>query len=312
MKTILLLLLATSILMSGAVYGQTPTNKADAKDYIDPKLPKPDKKIWLNLLGYFNNARQLAQGSLKEVSAVADFCWASYGYLYAIERAANRAQLVWDNLKNFQAKNFEDNVIYLEERVFQNSDALFYHDIPKIKEQRIRLDSAQTNIRNRTGAFLGQINDLMPDGYKFKIKYLRLMEINSVDARALKDTSDKDIAYHQTVLSIASRQVASTEINNEQSESQSAIMEAGIRNGSNNGNSDPQHQAEYSKINERNTLMLTLQENVQLGDAVKTGALYLLAKTRIYADNLAYKKALLCNLEDFSDALVLQKKKPKK
>jgi hypothetical protein len=291
--------------------GQAPTNKADPKDYVDPRLPKPDKKIWQNLLGYYVNARQLAKGTLKEVSAVSDFCWASYRYVYAIERAANRAQIVWDNLKNFQAGNPVDAIVYAEEQVFQNSDALFYHDIPEIKKQQVYLDSARSAIRNRTGSYLGQIGQLLPNGLKFKMKYLRLMDINGMDVRALVDTSDRDVNYHQAMLSEASKQIAATEINNEQSVSQSAMLESGIKNGAKDGNSDPQHQSEYSKVNEKNTMILSLQENVQLGEAVKTGSYYLLSKVRGYSNNLEVKKALLCNMEGFSDALLVAEQEHK-
>jgi hypothetical protein len=293
------------IWITAAVEGQAPDNSSNAKDYVDPKLPKVDKKIWANLLLYYKHARDIATSTLNELQSVQDFCWFSYRYLYAIERAANRAEIIWNNVKNFKAENIEDAVIYTEESVFQNSDALFYYDIPKIKEERAKLDLSRDAIRDRTGNYLAQLNNLLPDGLRFKTKYLRLMEITAPDARTMQNTGDKEVNFNVAALSQASRQLAAADVNNDFSESQSAILESTIKNADNDGTSDPLHQTEYAKVGEKNSMILTLQENAQIAEAVKTGAFFLLSKAKAYANQLESKKALLCQLESFSDALVL-------
>lgn len=299
---IMLLLAAFSVL---ALDG--PTDEVKPVDYIDPKLKSFDKRIWQNLLKYYVHARQIAKSSLNELEVVKDFAWSSYRYLNAIERAANRAQLVWDNIKNFKAENPLDAVIYLEEDVFQKSDMLFYSDIPQMKLERERLAQSRENIRNRGANHLTSLNELLPDGMKFQKKYLRLMEINSTDAMTLSDTLDMDVTFNTSVLSLASRQIAATEMTDEFSDNQSAMLESTIKNAANDGTSDPLHQSEMTKINERNNLILSLQENVYLTDAVKIGSFFLLDKIKRHSDELAQKQALFFVIEDFSDRLNAQR-----
>lgn len=281
-----------------------PTNEVDAKDYADPQLKNFDKRVWKNLLKYYAHARQIAKGTLNELKTIQDFCWSSYRYLYAIERAANRAKLIWDNITNFKAENPIDAIIYLEEDVFQKSDLLLKSDIPSIKYQRDKFRKSRDAVRNRTANHLTALNELLPDGLKFQHDYLRLMEINSPDSRMLDNDNDKDVNFHTSVLSQASRQIASAEVINEFSDNQSAILESSIKNATNNGASDPLHQSELSKIGERNSLLLSLQENVQLSDAVKTDAFFLMIHTKRFADQLAVKQALFCVMEDFSEKLL--------
>jgi hypothetical protein len=300
-------LFAMMLLVAVCVHaGDGPDNSVDARDYADPKLKAFDKRIWRNLLKYYVHARQIAISTLKEMETVQDFCWSSYRYLYAIERAANRAQLVWDNVKNFKAENPVDAIVYSEERVFQNADLLFYSDIPAEKVRRHELAQSREAIRERWADRMTRLNDLMPDGLKFQKTYLRLMEINSPDARLLLDTSDKDMSFHMAALSQASRQMANAEAQNEFQDNLSAILESTVKNAANDGTSDPQHQSEYAKTGQRNSFILSLQENVQLSDAIKTGAMFLLVNSKRYATVVGEKEALLYQLEDFSDALQRQ------
>ncbi|MBN2436242.1 MAG: hypothetical protein JXK07_13335 [Spirochaetes bacterium] len=303
-KTILLLLL---LLMSYSVNaGDGPSDKVDPKDFVDPKLPKFDKRIWDNLLKYYVHARQIARSSLDELESVKDFCWSSYRYLYAIERAANRAQLIWDNIKNFKAENPVDAIIKLEEDVFQKSDLLFKSDIPQLKIQRKKLAESRDVIRNRAANKLHALNDLFPDGLQFQKKYLQLLEINSPNAWLLSKTDDPDVNFHASVLSQSARQIASTDVSDEFSDNQSAILESTIKNAANDGTSDPLHQSEMTKINDRNSFILSLQENAYLTDAVKISSFFLLSKVKKHSDALAQKQSLFFVLEDFSDKLILQ------
>jgi len=304
-KLLLLILLVVPTVFSA----DAPTNSVNAKDYVDPKLPAFDKKIWQNLLKYYAHARQIASSTLKEVECVQDFCWSSYRYLYAIERAANRAKLVWDNISNFKAENPIDAVIYLEEDVFQKSDMLFYNDIPRIKSSQEKLAKSRDAIRNRAAGHLEALNDLLPDGLKFQRDYLRLMEINSPDARDLADTSDCEMNFHMAALSQVAKQIAATDVSNEFSDNQSAILESTIKNAANDGTSDPLHQSEYTKVDEKNAYILSLQENIQLTESIKTGAFFLLMNAKNHANRLAAKQALYCSLEQFSDRLIIEKSK---
>ena len=300
MKRIFILL----CLLSGISAADGPTDKVKPQDYADPKLKKFDKRIWQNLLKYYVHARQIARSTLDELESVKDFCWSSYRYLYAIERAANRAQLVWDNIRNFSAENPVDAIIYLEEDVFQKSDLLFKNDIPALKERRKDLADSRDAIRNRGAGHLLALNNLLPDGLKFQKKFIRLLEINSPDASMLSDTTDKDMNFHAVVLSQSARQIASTDASDEFSENQSAILESTIKNATNNGTSDPLHQSEMTKISERNALILSLQENAYLTDGVKIGSYFLLEKVKRHSDELAQKQVLFFVLEDFSDKLI--------
>jgi hypothetical protein len=303
-KTAIVLLL---MLVCYSVYSEDgPTDKVEPQDYIDPKLPKFDKRIWQNLLKFYVHARQIARSSLDELGAVKDFCWSSYRYLYAIERAANRAQLIWDNIKNFKAENPVDAIIYLEEDVFQKSDLLFKSDIPQLKIQREKLSDSRDAIRNRAANHLYALNDLLPDGLKFQKKYLQLLEINSPNAHLLSKTDDPDVNFHASVLSQSARQIASTDVSDEFSDNQSAILESTIKNAANDGTSDPLHQSELTKINDRNSLILALQENAYLTDAVKISSCFLLSRVKKHADGLAQKQSLFFVLEDFSDKLAQQ------
>jgi len=297
----ILIFMVLSISLSFA--DDAPTNAVDTKDYVDPKLPAFDKRTWQNLLKYYKQARDIAKATLNEMDNVRDFCWSSYRYLYAVERAANRAQLIWDNITKFKAENPFDAVIYLEENIFQKSDLLFYYDMPQIKVQWAKLAASRDAIRNHTADRIAALNDMLPDGAKFETDYLRLMEMNSPDAKTLKDTLDKDVNFHMSVLSQASQQIASTDMYNQFSENQSAILESTIKNGTNDSISDPSYQAEYSKIGERNSLVLSLQENAQLSDGIKTGAFFLLYNAKRYADVLSAKQAAFFALQAFSDKL---------
>jgi len=292
----LILLAAVSI-----VAADGPTDKVDLQDYADPKLKAFDKRIWQNLLKYYVHARQIARSSLDELESVKDFCWSSYRYLYAIERAANRAQLIWENIKNFKTENPVDAIVYLEEDVFQKSDLLFKNDIPRIKIQRQKLADSREAVRNRTANHLAALNDFLPDGLKFQKEYLRLMEMNSPDVRMLEDTADKDVNFHAATLSLAARQIASTDVANEFSDNQSAILESTIRNAANNGTSDPLHQTELSKVTERNSLILSLQENAYLTDAVKVESFFLMNKVRGHSDIFAQKQALVFTVNEFGE-----------
>jgi len=298
-KNLLLILLAAVSIVAA----DGPTDKVDPQDYADPKLKAFDKRIWQNLLKYYVHARQIARGTLDELESVKDFCWSSYRYLYAIERAANRAQLIWDNIKNFKAENPVDAIVYLEEDVFQKSDLLLKNDIPQLKIRRERLADSRKAVRNRTADHLAALNDLLPDGLKFQKQYLRLMEINSPYAGMLEDTADKDISFHAATLSLAARQIASTDVSNEFSDNQSAILESTIKNAANEGTSDPLHQTGLSKVTERNSLILSLQENAYLNDAVKISSFFLMNKVRHHSDVLAQKQALVLTREEFAGKL---------
>ena len=308
MKKVFLILL---FFISVSFGDDAPTNAVDTKDYVDPQLPAFDKRIWQNLLKYYKQARDIAKATLDEMDNVRDFCWSSYRYLYAVERAANRAQLIWDNITKFKAENPFDAVIYLEEKIFQKSDLLFYYDMPQIKAQWAKLSASRDAIRNHTADRIAALNDMLSDGAKFETDYLQLMQMNSPDAKTLTDTSDKDVNFHMSVLSQASQQIASTDMYNQFSDNQSAILESTIKNGNNDSISDPSYQAEYSKVDERNSFVLSLQENAQLSDGIKTGAFFLLYNAKRYADVLSAKQAAFFGLQAFSDALIQQGGTPK-
>jgi hypothetical protein len=283
-----------------------PDNSTVKKDYIDPLLRKFDNKVWQNLLLYYNHASQIAKASLKEMNAVGDFCWASYGYLYAIERASNRAQLVWDNVKKFQLSNPVDDIIYMEEKVFQNSDMLFYYDIPAEKNARKKLADARAAIRDVSKQNASTLNDLMPDGLRFKKDYLRLMEMNSPDGRLLKDTTDADIRFHVAAIGQAAQGIAAADVQNDFNDNQGAILERNIACGASNGQSEPVYQSEFSKTGKRNSFLLSLQENVQLSEAIKTNAVFLLVNAKKYADAIGKKELLISQLENFAQELKKQ------
>jgi hypothetical protein len=280
-----------------------PTNSTSAVDIADPKQTNITKKIWHNLLKYYVQTRQMAQSALQDMQSVTDFCWASGRYLAAIERVSRRAQTIWDNLKNWKAENPIDAIIYTEEKIFQNSDLLLYVDIPKWKEEQQKLQEARDALRSRYNNRLDQLQSILPDPARFETRYRKLIQINSPSAFLLNDANDPNVRFHTTVLSQAARVSASAPVTNDYLDGQSSLLESAISNATNAGQVDPLHQAEFSKLQERNQLLLTYQNANALTEAVKIEALLLLTITRRNALKLQQKEAAFIAIEQFSDAL---------
>ena len=135
-----------------------PTDGWKAEDEVQVDQKNKDKKIWTNLLAVYDNTRKIADGSLTIMSRVSDFAWAAEKNLQTIERIATRAHTIWNNierLKQFNVFSKSSNksffvrikdlatgyvkvVEYTEEDIFQQSDSLFYNDIPDYKTSSIR------------------------------------------------------------------------------------------------------------------------------------------------------------------------------
>jgi len=281
-----------------------PTNNADPQDYADPQLKEIDKNIWTNFLAVYAQLRQIARSAMEGLNTASDFAWQAHKYLNAIERVSHRAQIIWDNINDFKAENIVEAIIYAEEEIFQNADMLFESDIPYLKQQRQEFQEIRDEIRMKGTIRLEALKQLFVTDNKLETKVKYLLLAASPVEEILEQIPDNNLKLHLTAVSHAATTMAQNDENNRFYNNQDAMLSATIANATTqDGETGPKHSAEFSKINNRNELILKHQEQFALNNSVKNIAYMNLIKLKLMEDFVVQKQLGIAMLERFAEEL---------
>ncbi|NLG19100.1 MAG: hypothetical protein GX556_17385 [Fibrobacter sp.] len=297
------LLLIISISSSTAAY-QTPTSDVGAEDMIDKQLPKMDKKIWQNFLQFYANVRMVAKTTLKEMQAISDFAWSAQRQLQSVENAAKRIEQIYNDIGNYRGDNLIDFIEFTETRVFQQTDQLIYYDVPSIGRCNRDLIADRDEIMTLGRDQARAIANASVKTYRwFEQKFFYTQKQAQADPRILYDRSPKpDQKVAQMSGTIISQNLAGADIRNQNQQNQAAMLAsvAGAAGG-NGGDVPVKLQTEIGKDNDRNNLILTLQENDIQNSAVTTEAWYLFLKARQLDQGIVAKSLLVACAQEFSE-----------
>lgn len=288
---------------------ETPIKSIPAKDHVDPKQQNKDFKTWRNMLKFYANIRMMALTSLEDLNAVADFAWASHKYLAAVERAAQRAQLVMDNVENFRVDNPVQMVKDAETKVFRNTDALFYNDIPSARLAQGQMRAKRENVMNRAGDRLQALADLSVRTYKgFEKKFFKVQLAGALDDRdAAAAAPDPDVQFYVHATNAAATNLATADIHGQVLETQGAILSGSLRNAAPGGAINLEHQAQMNYESQRNAVILNIQSNEYVHAAVKNTSWSLLVRAKKLDRLVAQKALVLEGAAAFSDELRRQR-----
>jgi hypothetical protein len=300
------------VFLSSSIFAlESPTSSVSVGDMVDKQLPAMDKKIWQNLLQYYANVRMIALTTLKDMQAIANFAWSAERQLQAIENASKRIDQIYTDVQNFKGSNPVDYVIFTETHVFRQTDAFLYNDIPTITDRNRQLLADRNTIVNMG---VDQAKALADAGVKaytwFDAKF------SNAQTRAQPNKNDYDPSCPRPGPAVAtmsgtivSQGLAGADLRNQQLQTQNAQLAAmaGATAG-NNGDMPANACASISKDNNRNKLLMTLQENDLQNAAINNSAWYLILKARMIDNAIVSKAFLVTAATAFSEEL--QKSNP--
>lgn len=322
MKIVILLLIIIS-----NIYSVVPTDEWKPEDEIDVNQKNKDKKIWANLLAVYDNSRKIARGTLTVMERVSEYAWTAQKYLYAIEKTATRAQVIWENIqevKEFFVYDKEDKkkpffkrikdatgktiklVEHVEEGIFQQSDALFYEDIPNYKNVREELNVKREKLFESPQEVLHQLRQLARSFQGYEKKVSKLSQISSADARVYDDLKhNKDAKRFAISQATAIDAIASADQKNMEIDNESIPISLTIKESSENGgNLNTADLTQTALVNERNSYLINLREHDYTHDAIRSASQLLLAKVVTLDRRIAEKTTFINVAEKFSDALI--------
>lgn len=313
------LVLAAALMLAGGVQAGTesPVPNPDPEDLADPRLKGMDKKVWQNLLQGYASLRGVAKSVLEDLQSVANFAWAAHKQVEAIERAAQRAQMVFESIKNFDTemlhpKRHAELIEWTEEEIFQETDNLFYYDVPTIKQRSEELGEERRHIRNRAKGHAKALARLRKRAYEgIKKKILKLEHMNAADSRTLaREFQGADSKAHTLAKSEATRTMGMADGRYDNLETQGAQLASVIKGAADSeGKTDLRQQADLNRVNARNATLLSYQEHDFLGNAVRTNAWMLISRAKILDMAVTNKAAVVAGAIAFSEELERQRQR---
>lgn len=325
MKKTTMIIIITFVAMT-ELYAVVPTNEWKPEDEISVNQEKKDKKIWQNLLAVYDNLRKVASGSLEIMQRVSDYAAAADKYLWAINRTATRAQLIWHNIEEIkkvfifgegEKKNFfsvmkDVNgrfvrlVEHTEENIFQQSDELFESDIPLYSEAKRDMDRAREGIITSGVDEAGRLKTLVQEfpGYEQLTVYLK--NKSSGDKRIYDNAStNKDSKRHVISQNEAIDGIASADLRNMQLDNEGVPIAMTIKQASeSDGSLTTADMINTNVISERNRLALNIRENEFTHDAVRIGNQLLLSRLTDLDKRIEQKLSYMSFMEKFSQELI--------
>lgn len=312
MKPILLLLLFLFLpIKTQAQALEVPTKSTPLKTQVDPKQTEKDFRIWKNLIKGYVSFRQMARASLKDLSAVSDFAWAAQKQLAAIQRAAQRVQIIWDNVSEFRTDSPVQMVKDAELKIFRQTDALIYDDIPSVRKSNDNLAVYRDALVNRADMRIEALKNLSGAMYKgFQKKFFKTQAMSSLDDRTVSSKiPNADVQAYVVGNSVAAKGLASADVQNQALETQGAVLTGVLKNASPDGNMNPLHQAVMSKESQRNSLLMNIQSHPIMAQATQSAAWIILARAKKLEQMIDQKAALLAFAEAFSEEAQRQRDK---
>lgn len=284
----LLIIIIWFLCYSATAQGVMPTNEQSVKEIAELDQKSTRKKIWGNMLAWYQSARGMATSSLETLDGISNMAYASYKQLAAIEQVARKATLVYDNISDIDKwkeliKDPEKLIIYTEEQVFQNSDKLFLEDVPYFVKTKDDLDKARRNLQD-------DVNRVGKDGVEL------LKETGALSKKVAEETSKlATAAYLNTVGMIAPGSSITSKINEMSNNSKvnakfvSSVAEAAAKTQATDIQLEtqaeildksatinqkeqlsPQKQSKENKENARNSVLLAIQEHDIVGTTINT------------------------------------------
>jgi hypothetical protein len=282
---------------------ETPTKDVKAEDMVDPQLARMDKKVWQNLLQVYANIRMVAKTTLKDMQAVSNFAWSAQRQLQAVENAANKIEQIYTNIKGYRGDNVIDFITYTEEKVFQQTDQLVYYDIPNIQQCNKNLLSNRDEIASLGKDQAKALAKASVKSYEwFEKTFFYAQKQAQADPRMANSESPGPArAVAEMTGTIVSENIAGADIRNQNQQNQGAMLSAVVGvSGGNGGDVPLSLQAQIGKDNNRNNLILTLQENDLQNSAIQTGGWYLMLKARQLDKNIVNKALLVSCAKEFA------------
>lgn len=285
---------------------ETPTSSVSAGDMVDKQLPAMDKKIWQNLLQYYANIRMIALTTLNDMQAIANFAWSAQRQLQAIENASKRVDQIYTDIQNYKSSNPVDFIIFTEKKVFRQTDAFLYYDIPTITDCNKNLQADRDEIVNMGKDQAKALADASVKTYKwFDAKFANAQTHTQPNITDFDPACPRPGVAAATMSgAVVSTGLAGADVRNQQLQTQNAQLAAMAgATGANNGDIPATASAAMSKDNNRNKLLMTLQENDLQNAAIDNSAWYLVLKARMIDDQIVSKAFLVAAATAFSEEL---------
>ena len=272
------------------------------KSTVDPKQKDADFRVWKNLIKTYVTFRQAARASLKDLQSVSDFAWAAQKQLTAIERTSQRVAYVIDNIEDFRTDDPIQMVKDAELKIFRQTDAIIYYNIPNIRQKTEELSLARSEVAHRGIHRIAQLATLSSSLYKgFQKKFFRTVAMNDLEDKTMRShVPDADVEAHTLEVTTAAKGLAASDLNNQTIETNGAQLTGVLSNASPSGEVNPLHQAEMNKENQRNGLVLSIEANQNLNLVTQEACMLLLVKAKSLEQIINQKAAALAFMEAFS------------
>jgi hypothetical protein len=317
------------LLSISTTHAVVPTDEWKAEDELQVDQKNKDKKIWKNMLAVYDGARKIAKGSLEIMENVSKYAYTAQKYLNAIERTATRAQIIWSNIKDIKQfveftdgdkkKSFfkrvkdlhgriVDVIEYTEEDIFQQSDALFYQDIPSLKQARKEMYEQQQRLLDSPKEVIDRLRKNARDFDGYEKKYAKLAAVGSTDG-SVYSNANAAVKRHMISQGDAINAIAIADQRAMDIDNDAAAAVLSLHSAENDSALNTADLTKNAMIAERNKLVLYLKEHDVMHDAVRTSAQLLLSKIVPVDQRIAEKTSFIGVAERFSDALIEQKAK---
>jgi hypothetical protein len=302
MRILLIIMLFASVLLAS----ESPDGSVAPADMVDKQLPALDKKIWVNLLQFYGSIRGIAVATLQDMQAVANFAWSAERQLQSIENASKRIDQIYTAIQNYRGDNPIDFVMFAELKVFRQADALKDYDIPSITESNEQLVKSRDEIANLGKDQAKAVADASVKTYQwFNDKFYYTQRRAQPDPRTVDRVCPRPGQMIASMSgAVVSENLAGADIRNQNLQTQAAMLAGMVgATGTNNGDVPTKVTVGVIRDNNRNNLLLSLQENDIQSAAIKNESWYLILKARQLDEGIVAKSLMVTCATQFADAV---------
>ena len=281
-------------------------------------------------IGCVRSNTQNCSGIDEDNAGVSDLAWAGERVLWSVQSISQRAVLIyknvqelgrfriWDKSKgNFLAQlkdaagNVVDVIEFTEEDIFQQSDRLFYYDIPGLTDNLKGLRDKRKELFSSVGdlavTILGDIDGVSTALGNRRGKYITLSSASAGDS-VIEGSSAPEVARHLVARDQANQNLALSDERSYDYENQELRMQLVISDAADDSSGQtPSRQVQTTLVNTRNGLVLRVKQHELQRDKVRVNSHLLLARASHLNQRVVDKLAQVNLMGRMSDSLIAMK-----
>jgi hypothetical protein len=263
------------------------------KDAADNKQSL--RKVWANFLGGYQQARNMAQGVVRQMQMTSSLAHSMENNLQAWENVAKQTEAllhadIWD-------PNPINLIIKTEENFFQKSDKLLYYTIPSAK-------TASRQFNTERSSWVTSLNQLTDPGSKTQAR----QAAGITKTLTLGDAQRNQVSQEKSAFAVRNATVLRSGLRRDElvymSDNADANLTAAGRTLRDLSDSKQNEMADFGKQTSENQYVLSQVQTAEEMDRIELLSQILLAKASAYNRASIGSYLAVSPLVEISDALV--------